>query len=119
MKYGGIEIMINQYISRELSEELHFKTQQQIWVMLSKLKDEELVEIYLGSCTYSDMQRIFIPTLAKKTSAEICIKVAPVDEVLVAYQFIDNEGMTSQIICKKSEAEDLVKFVDFNKDFFN
>ena len=110
---------MNQYISKELADEASFKTQHQLWKMITGLKTEELVEIYLGSCTYSDMQRIFIPALAKKSNAEVCIKASPVDEVLVAYQFKDDEGIVSQIICKKSEAEELVKLTEFNKDFID
>lgn len=109
---------IEQSLSKKARKEIDNLALQVMLMMISKakMKEDDMLEIQLSKCPHCSKQRIFIKDVEEDVDeeesfeAEQCFYCEnPVDTEIIIYQFKNKNNEQEQIICLKSEAEELVK----------
>lgn len=94
---------MNQIFFKSVYEQVDSWTMHKVLGLLEKsLRNNEMVEIYLSSCTHGPKQRIYIPDFMGRDDYDICINTfEPADVTLVAYKY--SEGTEKTIVVAIAE----------------
>lgn len=100
-----------QYVFNSVAEEVDPMVFQKVVSMVSPhIRNEQLVHIFLGICTYNPKKQLISVQEWEQTGkdSDCCMLCeSAVDMELVAYKFTDEDGTVKEVYCKEEEAEAL------------
>lgn len=102
---------IEQYVSKTVTEKLDpFVLREMVEKTSSHIKDEQLVRVFLGVCVYNPKKTI-ISIDNGREDCDYCMDTHnPVEMMIVAYRYNNDDGVRTEIYAEEKEAEALAGY---------
>ncbi len=102
---------IEQYVSKTITEAVDpFVLHEMINQTSAHIKDEQLVRVFLGVCVYNPKKTI-ISIDNGREDCDYCMDTHnPVEMMIVAYRYNNDDGIRTEIYVEDKEAEALAGY---------